>query len=281
MVQGKHTNTVYLSKKFYSDQSFTKTCSMLITVLNKHGIKYNFLKSTNDIWCRDYMPIQKCIGNFVQFRYEPTYLINDLELRTDTKKVCEANNIEVQFSNINLDGGNVINWSNRAIITNRVFDENPEYSSKIKLISEIEKLLDVEIIVIPQIKSDMTGHADGLVRFVDRNILLGIDRRNTFKYWRSGIYKVLREYGFDYIDVPFFDYKAKKYPENAIGCYVNYLEVQNLIVLPIFETKNNKDKEAYDILTRVFPERNIETINYYAVGLLGGLINCTTWTIEE
>lgn len=281
MVQGKHTNTVYLSEKLYSDQRFTKTCNILTSLLDKHGIKHKFLESTNDIWCRDYMPIQTDRGKFVQFRYEPLYLKDDLELQSDPKEVCKANNIEPQFSNINLDGGNIVNWSDRAIITDRVFDENPEYTSKSRLISEIEKLLEVEIIVIPQIKSDMTGHADGLVRFVDRNILLGNDREQEYKYWKNGINKVLREHGIDYIDIPFLDHKEKKYPDHAIGCYVNYLEVQNLIVLPIFETENNKDKEVYDTLRQIFPDRIIETINYNAVGLFGGLLNCTTWTIEE
>lgn len=281
MVPGKQTNTIYLSEKLHSDKRFTETCNNLIALLEKHQIRYGFLKTTKDIWCRDYMPIQINKGKFVQFRYEPSYLKDDFELQSDPRDVCKANNFEPEFSKINLDGGNMVNWSDRAIITDRVFDENPKYPSKTKLISKIEKLLGVEIIVIPQIQSDMTGHADGLVRFVDRNTLLGNDREQEFKYWKSGIIKVLKEHGLDYIDIPFLDHQEKKYPDHAIGCYVNYLEVQDLIVLPIFETENNKDKEVYDTFGQIFPDRKIETINYNAIGLFGGLINCTTWTIEE
>ncbi|MDP2089653.1 MAG: agmatine deiminase family protein [Flavobacteriaceae bacterium] len=250
-------------------------------MLKKHGIKYDFLKTTKDIWCRDYMPIQIEKGKFVQFRYEPSYLKDDLELQSDPKEVCKANNIEPQSSKINLDGGNVVNWSDRAIITDRVFDENPNYSNRNKLISEIEKLLEVEIIVIPQIKSDMTGHADGLVRFADRNTLIGNDREQEYKYWKSGINKVLKEKGLDYFDIPFLEHKEKKYPDHAIGCYVNYLEVQDLIILPIFEIENNKDKELQDTFRQIFSDRKIETINFNAVGLFGGLLNCTTWTIKD
>jgi len=61
---------------------------------------------------------------------------------------------------------------------------------------------------------------------------------------------------------------------------VNYLEVENLIVLPIFETKNNKDKEVYDMFRQVFPDRKIEIMTYNEIGLYGGLLNCTTWTIK-
>jgi len=281
MVTGKETNTVYFSEQLRSDKRFTKTCNALTAILEKHSIEYGFLKATKDIWSRDYMPIQIEKGKFVQFRYEPSYLEDDLELQSDPKEVCKANNIRPQFSKINLDGGNVVNWSDRAIITDRVFDENPEYSSKTKLISEIEKLLEVEIIVIPQIKSDMTGHADGMLRFVDHNTLLGNNREQEFKYWKDGINKVLKEKGIEYIDIPFLDHKEKKYPDHAIGCYVNYLEIQDLIVLPIFETEQNKDQEVYDKFREIFPDRKIETINYNKIGLHGGLLNCTTWTIRD
>jgi agmatine deiminase len=281
MIAGKATDTVYFSEILLTDKRFTKTFNALTKLLGKHSIKYDFLKATKDIWCRDYMPIQIERGKFVQFRYEPSYLKDDLELQSDPKKVCKANNIKPQFSKINLDGGNVVNWSDRAIITDRVFDENLEYSSKNKLIAEIEKLLDVEIIVIPQIKSDMTGHADGMVRFVDRNTVLGNDREKEFKYWKNGINQILKEKGIEYIDIPFLDHKEKKYPDHAIGCYVNYLEVENLIVLPIFETEKNKDQEVYDKFREIFPDREIETINYNEIGFYGGLLNCTTWTIKD
>lgn len=281
MVPGKQTNTVFLSEKLHSDKRFTNSCDALVKLLDNHGIKHSFLDATKDIWCRDYMPVQIEKGKFIQFRYEPSYLVDDLELQSDPIEVCKANKIKPQFSKINLDGGNVVNWSDRAIITDRVFDENPQYTSKIKLIGEIEKLLEVEIIVIPQINSDFTGHADGLIRFVDKNTLLGNDREKEYKYWKNGINKILKEHGISYIDIPFIDHKEKKYPDHAIGCYVNYLEVQDLIVLPIFEVKNNQDNEVYELFWQIFPDRKIETLNFNSVGLFGGLLNCTTWTINE
>jgi len=281
MIPGKETNMVYLSEKLQSDERCIKTSMALLEVLDQHSVKYQFLKATKDIWCRDYMPIQIEKNKFVQFRYEPSYLKDDLELQSDTIEVCKANRIEPKFSKINLDGGNVVNWSDRAIISDRVFTENPEYSSKTKLITELEKLLEVEIIVIPQINSEMTGHADGLVRFVDRNTLLGNDREQEYKYWKNGINKVLKENGLDYIDIPFLNHKEKKCSDHAIGCYVNYLEIGDLIVLPIFETKDNKDKEVYDKFQQIFPDRKVEIINYNEAGYFGGLLNCTTWTIKN
>jgi agmatine deiminase len=283
MFENTKTNTVYLSDLLQTDERFEKTCNRLKQILEKRNIQYKFLKSTKDIWCRDYMPIQTEKEKFVQFRYEPSYLVNDLKHQSDPKIVCTANRIKPEFSKINLDGGNVVNWKNRAIISDRVFDENPEYSDRTKLINELENLLNAEIIIIPQINTDMTGHADGMVRFVDQNTILGNDRNQEYKYWRDGIYKVLKNHNLKYIDIPFFENKEinKKYPDNAIGCYVNYLEVGNLILLPIFEIEGNKDNEVLKLFKSIFPDRIIETINYNEIGFFGGLLNCTTWTINK
>lgn len=41
------------------------------------------------------------------------------------------------------------------------------------LLTELENLLEAEIIIIPSLKSDMTGHVDGVVRFVNENTVIG------------------------------------------------------------------------------------------------------------
>jgi len=281
MITAKDTNTVYLSELLFSDERFAKTSQILTNLFDKHAIAYKFIKGTKDIWCRDYMPVQVKKEEFIQFRYEPSYLKYHPELQSCPKEISKLNNIFPQLSNINLDGGNIVNWSDRAIITDRVFDENPAYTNKTKLITEIENLLSAEVIVIPQIKSDMTGHSDGLVRFINRSTILGTDRNSEYKYWSSKINNILKDNGIDYIDIPFYDCQIKNFPEHAIGCYVNFLEVKNLIIIPIFETAGNKDDEVINLFKQIYLDRKIETINYNAVGLHGGLLNCTTWTIQE
>ena len=271
---------VYMSKLL--NERYPETCNQLIAILDKHKVSHKeYLKGTKDIWCRDYMPIQTSSGKLVQFRYEPSYLKGYENLRSDVRDVCKLNNIQPIFSDINLDGGNVLICSDRAIISDRVFDENPNTNKK-ELISKLEELLEVEVIIIPAQKSDLTGHVDGMVRFVDRNTILGNDRELDFKNWKEKMNKVLKETGLRYLDVPFFwDFKDKDHPFHAIGVYVNYLEVNDLIVLPIFEVSGNKDTDAIECFTQIFPNRKIETINYNKIGLKGGLLNCSTWTIYE
>ena len=269
---------VYLSELLKTN--YPETCSRLIKILEKHDVKYAFLKGTKDIWCRDYMPIQTESGKFIQFKYDPSYLKGNKEWeesRSDVKEVCRVNGIEAQFSDINLDGGNVLICDGRAILSNRIFSENSNWDKE-KLVNELSKLLECEIIIIPAENDDMTGHADGMVRFVNRNTILGNKLADEYKYWREGMEKVIEQYGLKYIDVPFFLPKDPKHPHSAIGIYVNYLEVNNLIVLPVFG--RDEDKQAVDVLRQAFPDRVIETIDYNDVAQEGGLLNCTTWVVR-
>lgn len=271
--------TVYLSELLMS--KFPETCKNLIAILEKHHVKYSFIKGTKDIWCRDYMPVQTESGKFIQFRYEPSYLKGEKEWedsRSDVKEICRLNNINATFSDINLDGGNVLICDGRAILSDRIFSENPNYE-KDSLINELSKLLECEIIIIPAQKGDYTGHADGMVRFVDRNTILGNKLADEYKYWQKGMQKVIDTNNLTYIDVPFItDIKDPKHPGSAIGIYVNYLEVNDLIVMPIFN--RDEDRQVLEILQRTFPNKTIETIDYNDVAKEGGLLNCTTWVVR-
>lgn len=269
---------VYLSELLKT--KYPETCDRLTKILESHHVKYAFIEGTKDIWCRDYMPIQTESGKFIQFKYDPSYLKGNKEWeesRSDVKEVCRLNGIVAQPSNINIDGGNVLICDDRAIISDRVFSENPTWNKE-ELVNELSRLLECEIIIIPAENDDMTGHADGMVRFVNRNTILGNKLADEYKYWREKIQKIIDKNGWNYIDVPFFEPKDPQHPLSAVGIYVNYLEVNNLIVLPVFG--RDEDKQAIDIIQNAFPDRIIETINYNDVAQEGGLLNCTTWVVR-
>jgi agmatine/peptidylarginine deiminase len=271
--------TVYLSELLKT--RYPATCDRLTQILEKHHVNYKFLKGTKDIWCRDYMPVQTKSGKLVQFKYDPSYLKDNKEWeesRSDVREVCKANGFEPQFSDINLDGGNVLICDDRAILSNRIFSENPDIDKE-KLINELSKLLECEIIIIPAENDDMTGHADGMVRFVNKNTILGNTMAEEYKYWQDGMQKVIDKYNLKYIDVPFFVPKDPKYPYSAVGIYVNYLEVNNLIVMPVFGRE--EDQKAFDAIQKAFPDRVIEKIDYNDVAQEGGLLNCTTWVVKK
>lgn len=266
-------------------ERYPAACGRLTALLDKHGVAYRFLAGTCDIWCRDYMPVLTASGKLVQFRYDPSYLKGRPEWeqsRSDVHEICRLNGIVPdETSDINLDGGNVLLCGGRAVISDRMFSENPNWKPD-DILAELARLLEAEIIIIPAQRDDMTGHADGMVRFIDRHTLLGNCRADEYKYWAKGIGDVLERHRLAYEDVPFFyDYKDARHPHHAIGIYVNYLEVGNLMIVPVFGVSGNKDAEALARFRELFPDRTIETIDYNEVALEGGLLNCTTWVYSE
>lgn len=279
-------------KVYFSEllkMEYPDTWKNLEAILNKHNVRYGFLKETKDIWCRDYMPVQTTSGKLIQFKYEPTYLKGYEKSRSDVEEVCRLNHISPIFSNINLDGGNVLLCEDRAIISDRIFKENPT-ADKDALVQELSELLEAEVIIIPAQNCDMTGHADGMVRFVNRNTILGNKLSDELIYWRDGMNKVIEKYGLTYLDVPFFTTKNSskhKGVATAIGVYVNYLEVNDLLIVPVFGKEvvpimgTVEDDQVLDILHRTFPDKVIETINYNDIAKEGGLLNCTTWVVNE
>lgn len=263
---------------------YPATCKRLLEILDRHEIPYFFLKGTKDIWCRDYMPVQTPSGKLIQFKYDPSYLKDAqyAESRSDVRYVDEVNNIKPIFSEINLDGGNVVVFGNKAIITDRIFTENPDWTRE-SLLTELSKLLEYEIIIIPAYKPkyDFTGHADGMIRFVDSNTVLVNNLDQDFKRMKDDIIKALDKANLKYINFPWFEHKIKGNNDHAIGIYLNYLEVGNLIVMPVFGVSGNKDAEALAKLKEVFPDKTIETIDYNDIALTGGILNCTTWVIKH
>lgn len=274
--------TVYLSAILA--EHYADTCKRLTDILYKHNIPVAFLDGTKDIWCRDYMPVQTPSGKLIQFKYDPSYLGGHeySDSRSDVRHVDKVNNIYPIFSDINLDGGNVVMYGHKAIITDRIFSENPEWDKE-KLINELSTLLECEIIIIPAYKSeyDFTGHADGMIRFVDSHMVIVNNLDQDFKYMKDAIVKALEKANLKYINFPWFEYKIKGNNDHAIGIYLNYLEVGNLIVMPVFGVPGNKDAEALAKLKEIFPNKIIETIDYNDVALTGGILNCTTWVLKN
>lgn len=278
MITDKEANIVYFSEQILNDK-YKNVFERIKLILDKYNVKYDFLKGTKDIWCRDYMPIQIDKGKFIQFRYEPDYLKDDLYLQSIPKDVLKANKLKAIFSDINLDGGNIVRCSESVIITNRIFKENKE--SKEVLIAKLENILETKVYLIPDVTNDMTGHSDGHLRFIDDKTLLVNSLEQELKYWQNGFKKMIKDSGLSYIEMPWFSFSDKNHKESAIGIYVNYLEIGNLIVFPIFEIDDNKDKEALKVIKMAFPNKIIEPININEIANEGGLLNCISWNIKQ
>lgn len=246
----------------------------MFAALDLFNIKYKFILNTKDIWARDFMPVKTRSGKYISFRYEPSYLYDYPELRTDYRSdiSCEHKLNGITYSEINLDGGNAVfsPSKQKVIISDRVFSENPEYPAS-ELIRELEKLLEAQVIIIPSlsVKYDMTGHADGMVRFSDENTVL-CNRVSGPDTLESRIISVLQNHAINTIEFPYFDGKGI----SAEGCYLNFLETDTHIFLPVF--KNKTDAEAADLAAAVF-SKTIVPVCVNEIAKYGGALNCISW----
>ena len=244
----------------------------MFAALDLFNTKHKLLNNAKDIWLRDFMPVKTKSGKYVSFRYEPSYLNDYPELCTDFRReIAPTFNIEnLVYSNINLDGGNVVFSPSKetVVISDRVFTENLKYSS-VELVQELEKLLDARVIIIPSICSDMTGHADGMVRFVNENTAVGNASRSLFGL-EAHIKTTLRNHGIEVIDFPYFDSKDG----SAVGCYLNFLETEQAIFLPVFDVET--DNIALDTAKSIF-DKEIIPVNINEIAVKGGLLNCISW----
>jgi agmatine deiminase len=273
---------VYFSKRL--KENFPEEFNQISEALSPFGyINVKLLEGTKDEWARDYMPIQTAEKRLVKFRYQPSY-----EVRakwTEPSKVLKANKLRADFSkhNINLDGGNVVKWKDKVIITDRVVQENHIYANDHDLLFDrIAEDLQAKLIVIKahSQRDDMTGHADGMLRFVNENTLIGNRLREEYKPIRESIEKMLKKYQFNYIDMPFFvDDSENHY--SAIGSYVNFLEIADVILFPVFSHPKQNNDEALKIMKNSFLDRNIIPINIDAIGKHGGLLNCISWCVKK
>ena len=243
----------------------------LTAALDAHNIPYRFLPNAKDIWLRDFMPVRTGSGKLVSFRYEPSYLKNDPDLRTDFRKdLAPQLGLPVTYSNINLDGGNVVFSPSgaRVLISDRVFSENLEYPSA-ALVHELSELLEAEVLIIPSLKSDMTGHADGMARFLDDRTVL-CNRPLSSCGFEQKVKRSLRDYGLDAVNFPFVPTGGI----SAVGCYLNYLETEQAVFLPVFGIE--QDAEAAASARQIF-HKEIVTVNIREIAQQGGCLNCISW----
>ena len=265
---------LYFSSLLKTNDTYKSSADRLFAELNSQGISYQLLDNTRDIWLRDFMPVKTKSGKYVSFRYEPSYLDDYLDLKTDFhNEIAPLLSLDnLVYSDINLDGGNVVFSPSRetVIISDRIFMENFNYSSA-ELLQELEKLLEARVIIIPSLRSDMTGHADGMIRFVDENTAVGNASRSLFGL-EAHIKTTLRNHGIEVIDFPYFDSKG----DSAVGCYLNFLETEQTIFLPVFDV--DTDREAIDLAKNIF-NKTVIPININEIAKDGGVLNCISWEI--
>jgi agmatine/peptidylarginine deiminase len=217
----------------------------------------------------------------LQYRYEPDYLRDGFEhLMSRPGDIAPIPEVEsCSTSDIILDGGNVVRWGSRCIMTEKVFRENPRLARGDLLATLREALRVEDLIVIPKEPYDVVGHADGVVRFLDDGLVAINDYSAAAAWYGRRLRSILRRAGLEWVELPYRPEDAiHDGIPSAVGCYANFLMVRGLIVVPAFGLPED------DIALRVVEEHAgssaVTSLDCSDLARGGGVLNCVTWTIS-
>ena len=276
MITDNETKKLFLADCLPAKQP--KFFPRLEKVLKDCKVDFEFLPGTKDIWARDYMPVQVSKDKFIQFRYNPDYLQSPYWRKTisDVDAICKAINLKPIKSELVVDGGNIIRSEDKVIVCDKVFTENKNIP-KNTLISQLEELLKVDkIVFVPWDKNDFTGHADGMVRFIDNNTVLVNDYSKEDAGFQKRFRASIHEAGLDCVELP-YNLDCNKSDDEANGIYMNYLQMKGVIIVPVFGI--SEDEETVKILEQVFKGQAIATVDSTELAFEGGILNCISWNI--
>ena len=248
--------------------------AQLHSLLTSHGVEIRLLNNVRDIWARDFCPIQVGPGKLVRFRYGPDYLNEHREVRTGREVAQQFSGLEeILYSDINLDGGNVVASRNKAIITDKVYRENPDWDRR-KLRDELQRLLQVQqLIVIPREPYDLIGHADAMVRFIDEDTVLVNDYAEVDSPFGDRLVHALRCQGLAIELVPYFhERRSTGGIPSAVGCFVNFLRTEKVVIVPAYGSKY--DQIALNRLKTLFSNVPVVSLDCTNLAREGGVLNC-------
>lgn len=277
MISDFRSNRVYFSAKmlFLCPVTFKG----LTETLNYHNVEWHLLEGTNDIWCRDYMPIQITEDVFAGYRYYPDYLLKSkkyIQSITDGVSLSEnmGFNLDNQLIDIIIDGGNIVKCDDKIIMTSKVFEENPSYTVT-KLSSIIENAMEAELIVVPWDVHEYFGHSDGICRYTGKDTLLLTSYREIDSRMTDRFLKCLKPHFREVNEIHF----SKKTVHPYRWAYINWLQVENLIILPSFGIE--EDEEALIQIKEYMPgyKNHIEQVPATDLIIHEGCFNCASWTI--
>jgi agmatine deiminase len=276
MIPDSKTNFLYLADTL--PKKYPTFYSEFEKVLHHCNISYKLLPGTKDVWAVDYMPIQIDLNKFVRFVYNPTYLQTKKYLKTisDVDSICEQIGIKTIKSNILLDGGNVTRTSDKVIMTDRIFAENPTYDRK-QLIKELHDYFEVDkLFLVPEQPKDFTGHSDGMVRFIDEQTVIINDFKEENEAFRRAFEIAIHNTGLNYSKIPYnLSHNANN--DQANGDYINYLQMENTVIIPTFGIK--EDDEVVKQFEQLFAGQTIAPIDANEIAKDGGILNCISWNI--
>lgn len=279
MIPDWQTNLVYFSSLL--GEGFPDFWGRMKRVLTQHRVDIGLLQGTKEVWARDYLPVQVKETTFIKFAYQPSYLRGYEHLITTADVFNHLSFLRnCRWSDIRLEGGNIVASNKNVILTEKIFRNNPTWPRK-KLREEIQNLLQVdECIFIPPEPGCKIGHADGVVRFIDDSRVLINDYSTVDPDYGNTLFRVLKAHR---LHVEVIPYSVEEgLPRNgigsAIGNHVNFLRIGNLMIVPVYGLR--QDEEVLRKMESFLPEVSIAPLPSSELAREGGVLNCACWSVR-
>jgi agmatine deiminase len=236
--------------------------------------------SIRDIWMRDFTTIH--LYRPIQFRYSAAAQSGNQEnadwVQDGFNIFAEKNGIDYPYTDLILDGGNVVdNHKGRIVITDRFLIDNNLNKDQAKQI--LKKTLHVqEVAIIPTDDPKGLAHADGMIMFIDENVIV---LNHYEEPYRTDIIQELKT-SFSSINIVEINAEwddsiwDKKF-SSACGIYVNSLMTKQNIYLPTFRNKLDNV-----IQKQIAPHTSKKIISIPAerVCFMGGSVRCLGWQLH-
>jgi agmatine deiminase len=122
----------------------------------------------------------------------------------------------------------------------------------------------------------------GVVRFVtEKNVLINDYSRLDPDYGER-VQSLLEQEGLKVDTLPLFEEETtRRRPDDlpsAVGLYLNYLRVGNIVVMPGFGRP--EDQVAVAKMQQVLPDAAVLQVPCRSLAEKGGVLNCISWTIK-
>ena len=247
-----------------------------------------------DIWMRDFSPVRS--NKQALFKYQPSYLskADSKYIQKRFEKLLRHNNFKhlmpIKCSLV-LDGGNVVdNFVDKAILTDRVCKDNPKYS-KHAIVEELKSVLGYRYIAIIPDLGDRTGHSDGIVAFIDENVLaITALSEADDKLLRVAVEEAFGVNKVKMVTLPSICPNERwKGFDSACGLHVNLIYTMRHLYVPIFgkccenQQKNQSEELDSHVLSLIQSNTSKKVIPIhvpYKVCRMGGSVRCLSWQSE-
>jgi len=262
------------------------------------------IKGWDEIWLRDCIGLKKG-KEIIKPLYYPSYcekvgtLFYDYYNKINKLSKAIINEcITDQIINmpLKLDGGNFVNNNSIAFLTDKVMSDNRQFA-KGEIISIIKDFTGLQAIIISRSQNDNVGHLDSHLAFASSNkayipnypSLSFLKDDIDILYRLRTLLKEERIETCEMYDRPIDEGVAcnchlknkKNCFSTARGNYMNFLRLNDTIVLPEYTLPTQKETKYYNSINKEILEKDgfqVTSLNCDQLSKMGGSLHCISYT---